>query len=116
MREVVSYAPAPKRCEMSPDANPSTKSEEVDGGGTDMAPGDHYVVVRKAMEDAILSVIGTLLLVGLSLVLIWFGMMVAVSAYDTSPLMALAGGFVVLVGLYQAASALGIIPPVTDLL
>lgn len=95
---------------MVPDANPApTETDSLD-------PGELYVVVRKAMEDAILSVIGTLLMVGLALVLVWFGMLVAVSAYDTSPIMALAGGIVVLVGLYQAASVLGIIPTVTDLL
>jgi hypothetical protein len=85
--------------------------------GTDtLEPGDLYVVIRKAVEDAILNVIGTLFMVILALVLVWFGMLVAGSAYDTSPLMAAGGGFVVLVGLYLAASELGIIPSLPDLL
>ena len=84
--------------------------------GTDsLDPGDLYVVIRKAVEDAILNVIGTLFLVGLALVLVWFGGLVAVSASDTSPLMAAGGGFVVLVGLYLTASELGVIPSLSDL-
>ena len=95
---------------MVPDANPATTES------TNLEPSELYIVVRKAMEDAILNVIGTLLLVGLSLVLVWFGMVVATSSYNTSPVIALGGAFVVLVGIYQAASVLGIIPSMTDLI
>lgn len=101
---------------MVPDTNSPTAGGEPDGGDVGMAPGELYVVVRKAMEDAILSVVGTLLVVGVALVLVWFGVLVAASAYDSSPVMALAGVFVVLVGLYQAASVLGVIPSLTELL
>lgn len=94
---------------MVPEANPATTES------ANIEPSELYLVVRKAIEDAILNVIGTLLLVGLSLALVWFGMLVAASSYDSSPIMALGGVFVVLVGLYQAASALGIIPSVIDL-
>ena len=101
---------------MDPNSNSSTGDVETDGGDGSIDSGELYVVVRKAVEDAILGVIGTLLLVGVSIVLIWFGTLVAASAYDSSPVVALAGIFMMLVGIYQAASALGIIPHVTDLL
>lgn len=91
---------------------PNETSTETDS----LDPGDLYVVIRKAVEDANLHVIGTLFMVILALVLVWFGILVAVSANDTSPLMAAGGGVVVLVGLYLAASELGIIPSLSDLL
>ena len=70
-----------------------------------------YVVVRKAVEDAILSILGKLVLAVMAFILVWFGMFVAVASYGSNPLQAVAGVFVVLVGLYFAATALDVIPP-----
>ena len=71
-----------------------------------------YVVVRKAIEDALLGVIGTLLSVAVGLSLAWFGMAVAASGQSTA---ALAGGIVVAgIGLTLAASAVGIVPSIRD--
>lgn len=94
---------------------------ETDGGTTERPPapldeGTLYVVIRKAVEDAILGVIGTLLLVGLALVLVWFGVMVTVSAFNSNRVMAMGGVFVILVGFYVALSALDVVPSIEEIL
>lgn len=72
-----------------------------------------YVVVRNAVEDALLGVIGTLLLVGVALVLVWVGGAIALgSSGRTGVLPLVLGGAVALVGLYLAAATLRVIPPV----
>lgn len=83
-------------------------SQEVNGRNEIGLDGQAlYVVVRKAVEDAILSVIRTLFLVGISLSLTWLGMMMAVSGE------AIYIGIVIIgIGLYLAAGALNIIPSV----
>ncbi len=88
-----------------------TGSVETDGGaeiGFDEAA--LYGVVRKAVEDAILSAIGTLLLVGVSSVIVWVGVTVLLEAdalFGTA-----FGAAALLLGLYLAAATLKIIPPV----
>ena len=74
-----------------------------------------YVVVRKAVEDAVLGVIGTLLLVGLALVLIWIGGAMALgSGREMGPVPILLGTAIALVGLYVAAATLEVIPPIRE--
>ena len=74
-----------------------------------------YVVVRKAVEDAILGVIGTLLLVGLALVLVWVGVAMALSSDPTAGVVPLVAGVAIaLVGLYVAAATLEVIPPIRE--
>lgn len=73
-----------------------------------------YVVVRKAVEDALLGVIGTLLLVGVALVLVWVGGAIVVSAGLGQPLAVLLGLGIALVGLYFAAATLELIPPLRE--
>ena len=94
---------------------------ETDGGTTASSQatideGALYVVIRKAVEDAILDVIGTLLLVGLALVLIWFGIMVTASAFTSNRLAAAGGVFVILFGFYMALSALDMVPSIEEFL
>jgi len=93
-------------------------------GSSDEEPAEHaevridegalYVVVRKAVEDAMLGVIGTLLLVGVALVLVWVGGAIAISAGVGQPLAALLGVAIAAVGLYFAAATLELIPPVRE--
>ena len=74
-----------------------------------------YYVIRRAVEDAILGVIGTLLLVGLGLVLVWIGGAMALSADpETGVLPLVFGGAIALVGLYVAAATLRIVPPIRE--
>jgi len=73
-----------------------------------------YVVVRKAVEDAVLGVIGTLLLVGVALVLVWIGGAMAVSAGGRQPVATVAGVAIALVGLYVAAASLEVVPPIRE--
>ncbi|MDX1748647.1 MAG: hypothetical protein R3324_22165 [Halobacteriales archaeon] len=71
-----------------------------------------YTVVRAAVEDALLDVIGTLLLVGIAFVLVLAGGQ-AVVASD-SIVATLLGVAVAGFGLYLAAATLEIVPPVRE--
>lgn len=83
-------------------------------GGTD--PGFDetalYRVVRAAMKDALLDVIGTLLLVGIAFVLVAMGGQVLLGADAVTS--ASIGVVLVLVGLYVAAATLEVIPPIRE--
>ena len=83
---------------------------ETDGGtNVGFDEGALYVVVRKAVKDAILDVIGTLLLLGLSFAGIWAGFLAI--GYSTA-MGAVLGVAVIVVSLYMAAVALEVIPPI----
>jgi hypothetical protein len=71
-----------------------------------------YTVVRAAVKDALLDVIGTLLLVGIAFVLVAAGgqAVVASGSVGTAALGLLVAGF----GLYLAAATLEIVPPVRE--
>lgn len=71
-----------------------------------------YVIVRKAVEDAILGAVGTLLLVGVSFVLVWVGVTVALET--GSPVTAALGTVGALVGLYVAAATLELVPSIRE--
>lgn len=83
-------------------------------GGTDLGfdPDALYRVVRAAVKDALLDVIGTLLLLGVALVLVVTGGQLLVGA--TSGVMVGVGAVVVLFGLSVAATALDLLPPVAE--
>ncbi|MFB6353283.1 MAG: hypothetical protein ABEJ92_04285 [Halobacteriales archaeon] len=71
-----------------------------------------YGVVRKAVEDAILGAVGTILLVGVAFVLVVVG---ATAAFRTpSPAGVASGVGVSLLGLYLASSTLGLVPPMRE--
>ena len=96
---------------------PATASDDVPAEQPEVAIDEAtlYYVIRRAVEDAILGVIGTLLLVGLGLVLIWIGGAMAVSTDpETGVLPLVLGGAIALVGLYVAAATLRIIPPIRE--
>lgn len=86
---------------------------EGDGG---VAPGIDeaalFRLVRDAVRDALLDVIGTLLLLGLASVLVLVGVQLYLSSI--SGLGAALGGVLAVVGLYLAAATLEIIPPLRD--
>jgi hypothetical protein len=70
-----------------------------------------YVVIRKAVEDAIMGVIGTLLLLGVALVLVWAG--IAIAFYET--ILGLVAGVVAIgCGVYLGAVTIGFIPPILE--
>lgn len=70
-----------------------------------------YAVIRKAVEDAILGVIGTLLLLGVALALIWAGIAIAFSGTTVG----LVAGIVAIgCGIYLGAATLGFIPPIQE--
>ena len=89
-----------------------TDSPKTDGGGAGFDEAALYGVVRKAVEDAILGVIGTLLLLGVAVVILWTG--VAVAVQSTGPVGAALGAAAVLFGLYLAAATLEVIPPARE--
>ncbi|MFC4449608.1 hypothetical protein [Halorussus aquaticus] len=71
-----------------------------------------YGVVREAVEDAILGVIGTLLLVGVALVIVLAG--VGTMTRTGGPAVTVFGGLVTALVLYLGAVTLGVIPPVSE--
>jgi hypothetical protein len=95
------------------DADDHRLTPEADGG---VAPGVDeaalFRLVRDAVKDALLDVIGTLLLLGVGGILVVAGGQLFLSS--VSQLGAVVGGFLVVVGLYLAAATLEIIPPVRD--
>ncbi|MFB6161116.1 MAG: hypothetical protein ABEJ61_08065 [Haloferacaceae archaeon] len=89
----------------------SAPSPNTDGGtspGFDEAA--LHDVVRRAVKDALLDVVGTLLLVGVGFVLVVAGLQAALGT--TSRLGVVAGVGVAAVGVYVAAAALELVPPV----
>jgi len=68
-----------------------------------------YVVVRDAVEDAILGVIGTLLLVGIAFVAVWAGGVAIVQSQ--TPASIAFGVLAIAFGFYLAGSSLGVVPP-----
>ncbi len=74
-----------------------------------------YEVVRAAVKDAMLDVIGTVLLVGIAMVLLWAGGGI-ILAGGGSPGSVLVGLPVVAVAVYVAGSAVDLIPSIWELL
>jgi hypothetical protein len=70
-----------------------------------------YVIVRHAVEDALLSVVRTLVLVVLAVAVVWVG---AIFLSLASPLGTAVGAIAVVGGIYNIADALDIIPPIRD--
>lgn len=71
-----------------------------------------YSVIHAAVKDALLDVIGTLLLVGIAFVLVVAGGQALLTSTSTA---AIAIGFTLVVcGLYLAAATLEVIPPIRD--
>lgn len=90
------------------------RSDTETDGGRDAGFDERalYVVVRKAVRDAILGVIGTLLLVGIAFVVVWVGI-TAITA-TMSPLGIAFGAFAIVWGIYIAAATLELVPPVRE--
>jgi hypothetical protein len=80
---------------------------------TDLDEQAVYRAVRYAVEDAILAVLGTLLLLGVALVLVAAGAQVATRGTPTGLAI---GGALVLYGVYIAAVTLEVIPSVREFL
>lgn len=96
-------------------------TDEPGGGTTTRADGRGdpgfdevalYGVVRKAVEDAILGAVGTILLVGVAFVLVLVGATTAVRTPGLGGV--LFGSAAALFGLYLAGSTLGLIPPARE--
>jgi hypothetical protein len=86
----------------------------VGGQSTGIAEEDLYRIVRLAVEDAILGVLGTLLLVGVATVLTLTGVQLVVGA--TSTAWVAVGACLVLFGLYVGAATLGVVPSAREYL
>ena len=87
---------------------------EPDGGAVvELDRAELYVVVLTAIEDAMLKVIGTLLLIGIGLLLVWAGATTFVTAELTGVL--IVGVAVALLGIYLAATTLELVPSLRSL-
>ncbi|MFH5800407.1 hypothetical protein [Haladaptatus sp. CMAA 1911] len=71
-----------------------------------------YELVYRAVEDAILGMVGTLLLVGVAVVLVWTGIIIALSRTSLAGLVA--GIAAIVFGLYLGLATLEIIPSVWE--
>jgi hypothetical protein len=71
-----------------------------------------FRLIRDAVKDALLDVIGTLLLLGIACILVVAGVQLFISSIS-QPGIAI-GGVLLAVGLYLAAATLEIIPPLRD--
>jgi hypothetical protein len=105
---------------MVPDDEQTMPDDSDDGIGTvtdgSSGPGfdeaSLYTVVRDAVEDALLDVIGTLLLVGVAFVLVVAGGQVLL---QSGSLAGVAVGVGLLsVGLYIGAATLELVPPIRE--
>ncbi|MFC5279754.1 hypothetical protein ACFPM1_13445 [Halorubrum rubrum] len=71
-----------------------------DGDAPDVDASTRYWIVRKAVEDALMNVFWTIVLLALAVVLLWFGGIAAIGAADGSPVM-----IPIAVGLLGVAAA-----------
>jgi len=93
-----------------PDDSSANAQRASDDPGFDEAA--LFTVIRAAVKDALLDVIGTLLLVGVAFVLLVVG---AGAATEANSLVELAASLAVAgFGLYLAATALEILPPARE--
>ncbi|AUG48245.1 hypothetical protein BVU17_12200 [Haloarcula taiwanensis] len=83
----------------------------TDGSVATLSEEELYAIVRVATEDAVLGALGTLMLVGIGIVLAAWGAALLRSA---TPLPAAIGVVLVLFGAYLALSSLRMIPPVRE--
>ena len=92
-------------------ATPPTESTD-DTGFDEQAL---YRVVRSAVEDAILGVLGTLLLLAIAAFFLWVGGTMLVTAATSSSVLNLGFGLVFLIfGLYLGAATLDLVPPLRE--
>lgn len=95
------------------DGDPRSSERGGDAAAhSDLDEAQLYAVVRDAVEDALLSVIGTLLLLGIAFVLVLAGGQVLFRT--PSPVGVAVGVGVAAVGVYLAAATLELIPPIRD--
>lgn len=90
----------------------SAGNRPVGDGGVGFDEAAMYRVVREAVEDAILGVLGTLMLVGIGFVAVWAGGTALVQS-QTPPSIAF-GTLAIAFGFYLAASSLGVVPPARE--
>jgi hypothetical protein len=104
--------PDPNRTEAGdPEGSPLTR--KTDGGSsTGFDEAALYAVIRAAVKDALLDVLGTVLLVGVAFVLVVGGAQALVGSASTTGMVL--GAVAVAVGLYLAAATLEVIPPIRD--
>ncbi len=103
---------------MTPDSDDPTRREDAqsraagDGAGPGFDEERLFLVIRDAVKDALLDVLGTLLLLGVAFVLVVSGGQALL--WSTSTMMAVGGAVVLAVGLYLAAATLELVPSVSD--
>lgn len=85
----------------------------ADGGTVaGMGEAELYTVVREAVEDAILSAAGSILLAGLALSFAWAGVTVVLGSSGVTG--ATGGTVLVVAGVFLAARVLNLVPPISE--
>jgi len=82
---------------------------ETDGGTTEMSRDENVEMSRNAVRDGVLDAIGTVSLLGFSLLALFIG----VRGFFIGSSMAISGGFVI-ISCLLAAAAFNLIPPFRD--
>lgn len=95
----------------SPAVDPHDSPPTSDGPSPGFDEAALYTVVRDAVKDALLDVIGTVLLVGISFVLVVAGVQ---SMLSSSLATVALGTGITAIGGYIAAATLEIIPPIRN--
>ena len=91
----------------------STDPPATDGTVAALSEEELYAIVRVAAEDAVLGALGTLMLVGIGIVLIATG--VSALLADVTLISLLVSAVFIVFGGYLIASNLGVIPPAREL-
>ncbi|EMA33593.1 hypothetical protein [Haloarcula japonica] len=90
----------------------STDPPATDGSAAALSEEELYAIVRVAAEDAVLGALGTLMLVGIGIVLIATGASTLLA--DVTPVSLLVSVVFIGFGVYLTASSLGVIPPARE--
>jgi hypothetical protein len=98
------------------DMVPNSQRPKDTDGGEPFDPGFDeaalYTVIRDAVKDALLDVIGTVLLLGIAFILVIAGIQAVFSSISLKTVAIGIG--VIAVGVYLAAATLEIIPPIRE--
>jgi hypothetical protein len=101
---------------MVPDTPPSRNTDAArddrDDSPSEFDEARLYRVIHSAVRDALLDVVGMVLLVGVAVVLVIGGAQVAL--FSMSTVGAVVGAVLVVVGLYLGAATLEVIPPIRE--
>ncbi|NLV13600.1 hypothetical protein [Haloarcula argentinensis] len=97
---------------VSSPADDDPADTSTDGSVAALSEEELYAIVRIAAEDAVLGALGTLMLVGIGIVLIATGASALLA--NVTPATVLVSVVLIGFGVYLTTSSLGVIPPARE--